>query len=74
VVITDLNMPNGGGRELTAALRGNPDTAEVPIIVITGYGGATDWRTLKEMGADRFLVKPIDFDTLLGMIRAVTET
>jgi serine/threonine-protein kinase len=73
VVVTDLNMPNGGGRELTAALRRNPSTQEVPIIVMTGYGGATDWQALKEMGADRFLVKPIDIDSLLTMIRSVTR-
>jgi serine/threonine-protein kinase len=74
VVITDLNMPNGGGRELTAALRRDPVTKKVPIIVTTGYGGATDWQALREMGADRFMVKPIDIDSLLTMIRSVTRS
>lgn len=69
VVLTDLDMPGGGGSVLTAAMRADPRTEDIPIIVITGRGGAADWAELRELGADRFLVKPIDFDALSAMIR-----
>jgi DNA-binding response OmpR family regulator len=64
-------MPDGGATTLTSQLRQHPSTATVPIIVVTGHGGAQDWATLRQLGADRFLVKPVDFDALAAMIRAV---
>jgi eukaryotic-like serine/threonine-protein kinase len=73
VVVTDLDMPNHGGLELTAALRSTQATAEVPIIVVTGQGGAKDWKVLHALGADRFLVKPIDPGTLINELRALTS-
>jgi serine/threonine-protein kinase len=72
VVLTDLHMPGHGGLGLTAALRGDARTRHVPIIVVTGQGGAKDWDVLRNLGADRFLVKPVALDGLVAAIRAVT--
>ncbi|MEX1365635.1 MAG: serine/threonine-protein kinase [Nannocystaceae bacterium] len=72
VVITDLHMPHGGGAALTRALRQDERTDKVPIVVVTAYGGGSDWRQLRQMGADRFLVKPVDFDTLASVVRSLT--
>ena len=41
-------------------------------MVVTAYGGASDWRELREIGADRFLVKPVDFDTMASVVRSLT--
>jgi serine/threonine-protein kinase len=71
LVITDFEMPGGGAPELTSALRSDPRTEDIPIIVVTARGGATDWHELRSLGANRFLVKPIDFDALGAMIRAL---
>lgn len=73
VIVTDLNMPQGGGIGLTSMLRANPATAKVPIIIVTAYGGGSDWQVLRELGADRFLVKPIDIDMLVSAIRSVLD-
>jgi serine/threonine-protein kinase len=71
LVITDLHMPHGGGLALTSALRNNPATRDVPIVVVTAYGGGSDWRELRALGADRFLIKPIDIDTLVTVVRSL---
>jgi eukaryotic-like serine/threonine-protein kinase len=71
LVITDLHMPHGGGLALTAALRREAATRDVPIVVVTAYGGASDWQQLRELGADRFLVKPVDIDTLVSVVRSL---
>jgi serine/threonine protein kinase len=73
VVVTDLHMPGRGGVGLTTELRGDPRTRHVPIIVVTGEGGAKDWEVLRRLGADRFLVKPLVLDSLIAAIRAVTR-
>jgi CheY-like chemotaxis protein len=64
-------MSHGGGLALTSALRRDPITKDVPIVVITGYGGGSDWRELKALGADRFLVKPVDIDILASVVRSL---
>jgi len=69
VVVCDLQMPGGGAAPLTVALRANEATADIPIIVVTGHGGAEQWRELRALGADRILIKPIDVDALAAMIR-----
>jgi serine/threonine-protein kinase len=74
VVITDLAMPDGGGVVLTRTLRADPRTAHVPIIVVTGHGGTPEWSALRDLGADRFMVKPVDFDALVAMICALLRT
>jgi serine/threonine-protein kinase len=74
VVVTDFDMPGGGGSALTAAMRADDRLADIPIIVVTGRGGASDWGDLRALGADRFLVKPIDFDALAAMIRSLVPS
>jgi serine/threonine protein kinase len=71
LVITDLHMPHGGGLALTSALRRDAITKDVPIVVITAYGGGSDWRELRALGADRFLVKPVDIDILASVVRSL---
>lgn len=60
LVVTDLQMPRINGVELTAALRGNPRSASIPVIVVTGVGGAQDWPLLRSLGATCMVVKPIE--------------
>lgn len=71
LVVTDLQMPRLNGVELTAILRGNASTRAVPVIVLTGVGGASEWSMLREVGAVRFLVKPVDPGMLYDVVRRV---
>ena len=43
--------------------------AELPIIVVTASGGSNEWQLLSSIGADRFLVKPVNLDDLISTIR-----
>ncbi len=68
VAIVDLDMPGQNGIELTASLRAVDSTGDVGIIVLTGSGGAHDWRVLHELGANQFFVKPTDLDMVCSAI------
>jgi DNA-binding response OmpR family regulator len=59
------------GIELTARLRARPQSATLPIIVVTASGGSDEWRRLAELGADRLLVKPVVMDDLVLLVRRV---
>jgi eukaryotic-like serine/threonine-protein kinase len=69
VVIVDLMMPNMDGMALTRLLRSRATAAKTPIIVMTAAGGPGEWRRLARMGADAFLVKPIEPEDVAMLIR-----
>jgi eukaryotic-like serine/threonine-protein kinase len=70
VAILDLNMPGIDGIKVTELLRSSPDASPMPIIVLTGSGGPSEWRRLQSMGADRFLVKPVNMSDLTAAVRS----
>jgi len=69
VVVSDLCMPDMDGKDLTRLLRSRSDTEMVPIIVLTASGGPEEWRELAAIGADRFVVKPVNIGDLVSSIR-----
>jgi len=58
VIVTDLQMPKMGGRELITVLKNRPDTREVPIIVLAGKKSSSD--PAEETRADVIIYKDID--------------
>lgn len=73
LAVVDLDMPRMNGVELTAALRAGEDRRRIPILVVTATGGAPDWALLQGLGADAFLVKPVDPYSLVTMARRLVE-
>lgn len=73
LALVDLDMPGLNGVELTAAIRARRELAKMPILVVTARGGAPDWRLLQSLGADGFLVKPIDPFSLIAAARRVLD-
>ncbi|HKY34523.1 MAG TPA: protein kinase [Polyangiaceae bacterium] len=69
VVVIDFQMPELDAVGVTTLLRARPDAAPVPIIVVTASGGPHEWQLLSSLGADRFLVKPVNLDDLISTIR-----
>lgn len=74
LAVIDLDMPGMNGVELTAALRATEHAESMPIIVVTASGGAPDWHLLQSLGADGFLVKPIDPFALVALVRKTLGT
>jgi len=70
-VITDLMMPEMDGFELTRELRGRRELAGMKVIVLSVKSYDFDRRRAKELGADGYLLKPIQRDTLLESIMEV---
>jgi two-component system, OmpR family, KDP operon response regulator KdpE len=66
LVLLDLGLPDGDGRELLDALRGGH---AVPVIVISARQAETQKVALLDAGADDYLVKPFGIDELLARMR-----
>jgi eukaryotic-like serine/threonine-protein kinase len=60
LAVIDLDLPGMNGLELAASIRAQPRAPTLPILVVTGRGGAGDWRVLSHLGATGFLVKPLE--------------
>ena len=71
VVITDLNMPNMNGIELTRSMRANPLYRYIPILVLTTESQAKRKEEARDAGATGWLVKPFRRDQLLQIVRKV---
>ncbi len=70
LVVLDLSLPDLDGRGLLVALRKNPLTAALPIVVLSGSTERQIEAECRALGATRFMPKP--FDPLV-MVDAVTE-
>lgn len=57
-VVVDLVMPGLDGFELCQAIRANPDTQEVAVVMLTGHGSPENQRHAQACGADVWLAKP----------------
>jgi DNA-binding response OmpR family regulator len=68
-VLLDLGLPDVGGDGLLKSIRTRGMT--VSVIVITAQGGIQDRVRLLDMGADDYMVKPLDLDEVASRIRAV---
>jgi signal transduction histidine kinase len=68
VALVDIGLPGIDGYEVARRLRQNPDTCNMRLIALTGYGLAEDQRRVLEAGFDLHLVKPVDLRLLLDAL------
>ena len=70
VALLDLGLPVMDGFELARRLRQFPETADMALIAVTGYGEQSDRQRTREAGFAAHLVKPVDIEDVLEVIRA----
>ncbi len=68
LVLLDLTLPDGDGRDVARALRRKGD---IPIVMVTARGTETDKIVGLELGADDYVVKPFSGPEVIARIRAV---
>jgi two-component system, OmpR family, alkaline phosphatase synthesis response regulator PhoP len=71
LVILDLMMPGMSGLEVCRTLRGQDETAKLPILMLTAKAGEADRVLGLELGADDYLAKPFSPRELVARVRAI---
>jgi DNA-binding response OmpR family regulator len=71
LVILDLNLPILSGIEVCRIIRGRPETAKVPIIMLTARTTESDRIIGLDVGADDYITKPFSLRELAARVRAV---
>jgi CheY-like chemotaxis protein len=70
LVFLDLNIPGGTGADVLAAIKGDPETAGVRVIVVTATGEEGREQAMR-MGADDYFTKPFSPIALLQTVERV---
>jgi len=73
LVILDLIMPGMDGFEVCRRIKGNSRTSQIKILAITGYDTPEHRDRIMEAGADDYLPKPLERDTVLQHVETLLE-
>lgn len=71
LVLLDLLLPDGDGRDVLRMLRARD--GDTPVIVVSALGEVDDKVDLLDLGADDYLVKPFEFAELAARVRAAAR-
>ena len=72
-VVLDIQMPGGNGLQVLKKLKGNANTAGVPVVVLSGSTDPDLPKQVVEHGAEAFLPKPLDPQRLRAVLQAALE-
>jgi two-component system, cell cycle response regulator len=73
IVLLDVMMPGMDGIEVCRRLKSNPETAHIPVVMVTALTDAQDRVRGLECGADDFLSKPVNDMALMARVRSLVR-
>jgi CheY-like chemotaxis protein len=71
LVLTDIQLPDMDGLELTRRIKAHPDWAAIPVVAVTAYAMSGDRDKALGAGCDAYVSKPIDTRQLPSLLRQV---
>ena len=69
LILSDINMPGMSGLDLLGHIKENYLKPPPIVMMITAYGDEQNFNTAKNLGADDFLTKPVDFTLLKDKLK-----
>ncbi len=67
VILLDLKLPKIGGLDVLRKLKTHPQFQTIPVIVLTSSAEDQDIQTAYQLGANSYIVKPVDFEKFLDV-------
>ena len=74
LVIMDIVMPGMNGYQATREMARDPETADIPVLMVTTKGNETDRIWGLRQGASQYLVKPVNDKQLVEAVEAALES
>jgi CheY-like chemotaxis protein len=71
VILLDIMMPVMDGYEVCSQLKKDPQTAQIPVLFLTGKDAKDDAGLSFQSGGDLFIKKPFSCERLLNMVKMV---
>jgi two-component system, chemotaxis family, chemotaxis protein CheY len=72
LILSDINMPGMSGLELLEHIKQKYHKPPPLVMMITAYGDSENFKIAKELGADDFLTKPVDFTSLKEKLKSIS--
>ncbi len=69
LILSDVNMPNMDGFQLSSAIKENPQTSDIPVILVTAMDDRESLAKGLSSGVDDFLIKPVNLSELQARVR-----
>ncbi|MDX2049928.1 MAG: PleD family two-component system response regulator [Rickettsiaceae bacterium] len=73
IILLDVMMPDMDGFETCKKIKENPETAQIPVIMVTALSEIEDRIKGLESGVDEFLTKPINDTALLARVKSLSR-
>jgi|SRR6056297_2803661 len=71
VILLDLKMPKINGLEVLKELKSNPVLKSIPVVVLTTSSETSDIKRAYQLGANSYIVKPVDFEKFLDVAKQI---
>jgi len=71
LILLDLNMPKKDGREALREIKNHRELRRIPVVILTTSQADTDIAQIYDLGANSFITKPVKFDALVEVMRAL---
>ncbi|MDQ3185889.1 MAG: response regulator [Pseudomonadota bacterium] len=71
VILLDLKLPKVSGLEVLRVIRAHPDFGTIPVVILTSSAEDNDVHEAYSLGANSYIVKPVDFDKFIDVARQI---
>lgn len=71
VILLDLKLPKINGLEVLKELKSNEHTRHIPVVIVTSSREDPDIKRAYELGANSYIVKPVDFDEFMKVMQSL---
>jgi two-component system response regulator len=71
VVLLDLKLPKVNGLEVLRTMKSDPNLGTIPVVVVTSSAEDPDIRAAYDLGANGYVIKPVQFDAFLEAMSKV---
>ncbi len=71
VILLDLKLPKLNGLEVLKTIKSDARTKAIPVVVVTSSREDPDIKAAYELGANSYVIKPVDFDSFLDAMSSL---
>ena len=73
LVLLDLNLPKKDGREVLAAIKGDPNLKTIPVVILTTSQAEEDVIRAYNLNCNCYVTKPVDFDQFTRIVQTIEQ-